>query len=176
MPFELRSPAHLWLLGLLVPLVLLYVLRIRREKRTVPSTWLWRSAERDLLAIYGKGARYNAAEHLWRLQTGATWELGQLDGPGDYHKVQGRSLSLLLIDEAQQYPTPRDLDRSHPARRGGHQVVARPGPLLQDQGDVTVEAVGIVASVVAALVLLLVVVLFVVALPDIARYMRLRRM
>jgi hypothetical protein len=41
---------------------------------------------------------------------------------------------------------------------------------------VTVEAVGIVASVVAALVLLLVVVLFVVALPDIARYMRLRRM
>jgi hypothetical protein len=50
MPFELRSPAHLTLLGLLVPLVLLYVLRIRREKRTVPSTWLWRSAERDLLA------------------------------------------------------------------------------------------------------------------------------
>ena len=50
MPFELRSPAHLALLGLLVPLVLLYVLRIRREKRRVPSTWLWRSAERDLLA------------------------------------------------------------------------------------------------------------------------------
>jgi hypothetical protein len=50
MPLELRSPAHLALLGLLVPLVLLYVLRIRREKRRVPSTWLWRSAERDLLA------------------------------------------------------------------------------------------------------------------------------
>ena len=50
MPFELRSPAHLALLGLLVPLVLLYVLRIRREKRRVPSTWLWQSAERDLLA------------------------------------------------------------------------------------------------------------------------------
>jgi hypothetical protein len=50
MPFELRSPAHLALLGLLVPLVLLYVLRIRREKRRVPSVWLWRSAERDLLA------------------------------------------------------------------------------------------------------------------------------
>ena len=50
MPLELRSPGHLALLGLLVPLVLLYVLRIRREKRRVPSTWLWRSAERDLLA------------------------------------------------------------------------------------------------------------------------------
>jgi hypothetical protein len=50
MPFELRSPAHLALLGLLVPLVLLYVLKIRREQRRVPSVWLWRSAERDLLA------------------------------------------------------------------------------------------------------------------------------
>jgi hypothetical protein len=50
MEFELRSPAHLALLGLLVPLVLLYILRIRREKRRVPSTWLFRSAERDLLA------------------------------------------------------------------------------------------------------------------------------
>lgn len=50
MPLELRSPAHLALLGLLVPLILLYVLRIRREKRRVPSVWLWRSAERDLLA------------------------------------------------------------------------------------------------------------------------------
>src|SRR6188768_3093337 len=50
MAFELRSPANLALLGLLVPLVLLYVLRIRREKRRVPYTWLWRSAERDLLA------------------------------------------------------------------------------------------------------------------------------
>jgi hypothetical protein len=50
MPLELRSPGHLALLGLLVPLVLLYVLRIRREKRRVPSVWLWRSAERDLLA------------------------------------------------------------------------------------------------------------------------------
>ncbi|HEX6763885.1 MAG TPA: VWA domain-containing protein, partial [Polyangiaceae bacterium] len=50
MPFELRHPAHLALLALLVPLVLLYVLRIRREARRVPSTWLWRSAERDLLA------------------------------------------------------------------------------------------------------------------------------
>jgi len=50
MPFEFRSPAHLALLGLLVPLVLLYVLRIRREKRRVPSIWLWRSAARDLLA------------------------------------------------------------------------------------------------------------------------------
>ncbi|HTQ05909.1 MAG TPA: VWA domain-containing protein, partial [Polyangiaceae bacterium] len=50
MPFELESPFGLALLGLLVPLVLLYVLRIQREKRRVSSIWLWRAAERDLLA------------------------------------------------------------------------------------------------------------------------------
>jgi len=49
-PFELESPFGLALLGLLVPLVLLYVLRIQREKRRVSSIWLWRAAERDLLA------------------------------------------------------------------------------------------------------------------------------
>ncbi len=50
MPFELQSPLGLALLGLLVPLVLLYVLRIQRERRRVSSIWLWRAAERDLLA------------------------------------------------------------------------------------------------------------------------------
>lgn len=50
MPFELRSPGGLWLLGLVVPLVLLYVLKIRRVKLRVASTWLWAVAERDLLA------------------------------------------------------------------------------------------------------------------------------
>ena len=50
MPFELRSPAGLALLGLLVPLVLLYVLRIQREAQRVSSIWLWQAAARDLLA------------------------------------------------------------------------------------------------------------------------------
>jgi hypothetical protein len=49
-PFELRSPNGLWLLSLLGPLVLLYILRIRRTRLRVPSTWLWAAAERDLLA------------------------------------------------------------------------------------------------------------------------------
>jgi hypothetical protein len=49
-PLELQSPNGLYLLGLLAPLVVLYVLRIRRERRIVGSVWLWRAAERDLLA------------------------------------------------------------------------------------------------------------------------------
>lgn len=50
MPFTLRNPAGLWLLALLVPLVVLYVLKQRRAKVTVSSTWLWQAARRDLLA------------------------------------------------------------------------------------------------------------------------------
>jgi len=48
--FTLLAPNGLWLLGLLAPLVLLYILKIRRQRRRVSSTWLWASARRDLLA------------------------------------------------------------------------------------------------------------------------------
>lgn len=49
-PFELKTPSGLWLLGLLAPLVLLYVLKIRRQRVSVSSTWLWAAAARDLAA------------------------------------------------------------------------------------------------------------------------------
>jgi hypothetical protein len=50
MPVELKSPGGLWLLGLLVPLVLLYILKVRRQRLRVASTWLWAQAQRDLMA------------------------------------------------------------------------------------------------------------------------------
>src|SRR3954467_10410114 len=46
----LGNPHGLWLLGLLAPLVVLYVLKVRRHRVTVASTWLWQAAARDLLA------------------------------------------------------------------------------------------------------------------------------
>ncbi len=49
-PLELKAPSGLWLLGLLLPLLLLYVLKIRRQRVTVSSTWLWAAAARDLAA------------------------------------------------------------------------------------------------------------------------------
>jgi len=49
-PLELKAPGGLWLLGLLAPLLLLYVLKIRRQRVTVSSTWLWAAAARDLAA------------------------------------------------------------------------------------------------------------------------------
>lgn len=49
-PLELKAPSGLWLLGLLGPLVLLYVLKVRRQRVTVSSTWLWAAAARDIAA------------------------------------------------------------------------------------------------------------------------------
>ena len=47
---ELLNIKGLLLLSALVPLIVMYILKIRRERLRVPSTWLWAAAERDLLA------------------------------------------------------------------------------------------------------------------------------
>lgn len=50
MGIELLNPKGLWLLTGLVPLVALYILKIRRQRIKISSTWLWAEARRDLLA------------------------------------------------------------------------------------------------------------------------------
>ncbi|HNS98479.1 MAG TPA: BatA and WFA domain-containing protein [Polyangiaceae bacterium] len=50
LPFEFLNPAGLWMLSALAPLIVLYILKIKRQRLRVPSTWLWVSAQRDLLA------------------------------------------------------------------------------------------------------------------------------
>ena len=49
-PFELQDPRGLWLLTGLAPLLVLYLLKVRRARVEVASTWLWAAARRDLLA------------------------------------------------------------------------------------------------------------------------------
>jgi hypothetical protein len=47
---ELLAPGGLALLALLGPLVVLYILKVKRRRRVVASTWLWSVAQRDLMA------------------------------------------------------------------------------------------------------------------------------
>ncbi|WP_394850706.1 VWA domain-containing protein [Pendulispora brunnea] len=47
---ELLNPKGLWLLTALVPLIVLYILKVRRQRMRVGSTWLWAAAQRDLMA------------------------------------------------------------------------------------------------------------------------------
>lgn len=88
---------------------------------------------REFLTHLFVGSKYNAAEHVWRLPNGAYLELGQLESNADYSKYQGRSFTLLLVDEAGQYAQPELLDRLRSNLRGGKDtpirmvVAANPG-------------------------------------------------
>jgi hypothetical protein len=74
---------------------------------------------RDLFGrVYGKAARYNAAENVWKLPGGAYFELGQLEHQNDYQKYVGRSFTLLFIDESGQFASPELLDRLRSNMRG----------------------------------------------------------
>jgi hypothetical protein len=81
---------------------------------------------RDIFGnIYGPAARYNGSEHIWKLPNEGYIELGQLETHGDYAKYQGRSFTLLLVDEAGQYGTPDLLDLMRSNLRGPQDVPIR---------------------------------------------------
>src|SRR6185503_894239 len=58
-----------------------------------------------------------------------------IEGPGDYSKYQGRSFTLLLIDEAGQWATPELLDRLRSNLRGPKDLAIR-CVLAANPGDV----------------------------------------
>lgn len=68
--------------------------------------------------VYGTEARYRSDEHVWRFPNGAYMELGQIESHADYGKYQGRSFTLLIVDEAGQFPDPELLDLLRSNLRG----------------------------------------------------------
>lgn len=93
--------------------------RILYIRRTYKGLADFELITRDLFGkIYGAAARYNSAEHVWRLPGGGYLELGQLESHGDYAKYQGRTFTLLLPDEMGQWPDPGLLDLLRSNMRG----------------------------------------------------------
>jgi terminase large subunit-like protein len=91
---------------------------------------------RDLFGqVYGPAARFNAHEKVWRLPSGGYFEIGQLEHVADYAKYQGRSFTLILIDEAGQYPDAALLDRLRSNLRGPSDLPLRMA-LAANPGDV----------------------------------------
>ena len=91
--------------------------RVLYVRQTYKGLADFEAVTRDVFSVY-KGASYNQTEHVWRLPNGGYVELGQLESARDYTKYQGRSFTLLLIDEAGQYATPELLDRLRSNLRG----------------------------------------------------------
>lgn len=99
------------------------ILYVRKTYRALADFEL---LTRDVFGqVYGTEARYNATEGVWRFPGGGYMELAQLEGPQDYSKFQGRSFTMLLIDECGEYATPADLDRLRSNLRGPKDVPIR---------------------------------------------------
>lgn len=100
--------------------------RILYIRRTYKGLADYELVTRELFGtVYGTAARYNAAEHVWRFPNGGYMELGQLESHADYTKYQGRSFTLLMVDEAGQFPTPDLLDILRSNLRGPKDVPIR---------------------------------------------------
>lgn len=68
-------------------------------------------------AAYGSAASYNATEHVFRLPYGYV-ELAQVDTLGAYDKVQGRSFTMIMVDELTQWGDPFVIDMLRSNLRG----------------------------------------------------------
>lgn len=100
--------------------------RILYIRRTYKGLSDFELLTRELFGmVYGTAARYNGAEHVWKFPNGAYLELGQLETHGDYSKYQGRSFTLLMTDEAGQFPTPDLLDILRSNLRGPRDMPIR---------------------------------------------------
>ena len=75
--------------------------------------------------VYGSAATFNQQHGVWRLPNGGYCELGQIDSHVDYQRFQGRSFTLLVVDEAGQYATPDLLDMMRSNLRGSTGVPIR---------------------------------------------------
>ncbi|MGO1541402.1 MAG: phage terminase large subunit [Luteimonas sp.] len=100
--------------------------RILYIRRTYKGLADFEQVCRELFGkVYGTAARYNTSEHLWRLPNGAIMELGQLETQADYQKYQGRSFTLLMVDEAGQFPDSSMLDILRSNLRGPRDIPIR---------------------------------------------------
>jgi hypothetical protein len=100
------------------------VLYIRREHAGL------RDFERILLqlfgAAYGGEANYNLKSGIWRLPNGATVELGQgVSVPQSFPKYQGRSFSMVCVDELGQFFDLALADALRSCLRGPAKVATR---------------------------------------------------
>jgi len=110
--------------------------RVLYLRRSHKGTHDWISLCFDLFGpIYANALRFNAQEGLFRFPNGGTLEVNQLENASDYQKFQGRSFTLLLIDEAGQFPTPELLDRLRSNLRGPKEMTIR-CVLAANPGDV----------------------------------------
>ena len=85
--------------------------RVLVVRRDFPSLRDLEGEARGLFRqAYGKGLGHNQADHVFRFPNGATVQFDQIEGAHDFGKYQGKSYSLIIADEAGQWPDPQPID------------------------------------------------------------------
>lgn len=84
--------------------------RVLVVRRDFPSLRDFEAEARFLFASAYRGARYNGSHHIWQFPNGATCQLDQIETLADFGKYQGKSYSLIVADEAGQFPDPALID------------------------------------------------------------------
>ncbi|WP_187278841.1 terminase family protein [Methylobacterium sp. WL12] len=74
---------------------------------------------------YQGGASYNGSSHLWTFPSGATLQLDQYEGDQDFYKYQGKSFTMIAVDEAGQYSDPAMLDMLRSCLRAPAPILPR---------------------------------------------------
>ncbi len=93
--------------------------RVLYIRQTYKSLADFETITRDVFyGIYGKAARFNHSEGVWRMPNGAYFEIGQMEGPESWPKYVGRSFTLILVDEVTQFALPELIDRLNSNLRG----------------------------------------------------------
>ncbi len=125
---ELHNPKGLFLLLLAVPIVLLYVLKVRRERRVVGSTWLWAEARRDLTARHPwKRLRAEVPlvlQLLGLLGLALAFSEPALRGRGS----SGRTVGIVIDTSASMGVREGDATRIELGKRAAHDAVDRLPP------------------------------------------------
>jgi hypothetical protein len=76
--------------------------------------------------VWGAQVRFNANDGIWRgFPDGGTLEISQLSNHGEYQKFQGRSFTLICVDEAGQFGTSELIDLLRSNLRGPSEVCKR---------------------------------------------------
>ena len=85
--------------------------RVLVVRRDFPSLRDLENEARGLFrTAYGRQLGHNQADHTFRFPSGAVVRFDQIESAADFHKFQGQSFSLIIADEAGQWPDPQPLD------------------------------------------------------------------
>lgn len=85
--------------------------RVLIVRRDFPSLRDLEAEARHLFRqAYGKRLGHNQQDHSFKFPNGALVRFDQIESAAEFHKFQGQSFSLIIVEEAGQYPDPAPLD------------------------------------------------------------------